>query len=86
MKHYLNWLLQLVVDFWFLASPSSVCYNKPNIQNVITLNTSLCLMSSDAIVSQVLDELGLTMSDELSSKTTRRFFHTFSFVVFVCPF
>lgn len=66
-------------------SPSSLCYNKPDIRNVITLNTSLCLMSSDAIVSQVLDELGLTMSDELSSKTIRRFFHTFSSVVFVCP-
>lgn len=67
-------------------SPSSLCYNKPDTQNVITLNTSLCLMSSDAIVSQVLDELGLTMSDELSSKTTRRFFHTFSSIVFICPF
>lgn len=29
---------------------------------------SLCFMSSDAIVSQVLDELGLNLSDELSSK------------------
>lgn len=73
--HYCNWSY----------SPSSLCYNKPDIKNVINLNTSLFLMSSDAIVSQVLDELGLTMSDELSSKTTQRF-HTFSSVVFVCPF
>lgn len=28
----------------------------------------LCFIFSDAVVSQVLDELGLNLSDELSSK------------------
>lgn len=38
---------------------------------------SLCFMSSDAIVSQVLDELGLNLSDELSSKRIQHTTHSY---------
>lgn len=34
-------------------------------------------MSSDAIVSQVLDELGLNLSDELSSKQIQHTTHSY---------
>lgn len=43
-------------------------------------------MCSDAIVSQVLDELGLTMSDELSSKHIGLFFCLLSSFVFFYMF
>lgn len=60
--------------------------DKPDLQNVLHSNACLRLTYSDAIVSQVLDELGLTMSDELSSKEPPLYFHSLSSVVFFWTF
>lgn len=66
-------------------SPSLRC-DKPDLRNVLHSNACLRLTCSDAIVSQVLDELGLNMSDELSSKETPLYFLSFSSFVFSCTF
>lgn len=69
---------QYLMDIFDLRATTgpnpSLGWDKPELQNVLNLNACLGLVCSDAIVSQVLDELGLNMSDELSSKKIALFF------------
>lgn len=78
-------LLSFDLIKWFIKQSSlksfkEEVYLAPNINTtgrLLIYSPCLCFLHSDAIVSQVLDELGLNLSDELSSKkkkTLLRFF------------
>lgn len=87
-------LLSFDLIRWFIKQSSlksfkEEVYLAPNINTtgrLLIYPPCLCFLHSDAIVSQVLDELGLNLSDELSSKkkkkTLLRFFFFDSLDIF----
>lgn len=80
-------LLSFDLIRWFIKQSSlksfkEEVYLAPNINTtgrLLIYPPCLCFLHSDAIVSQVLDELGLNLSDELSSKKKKNPF-TFFFL------
>lgn len=80
-------LLSFDLIRWFIKQSSlksfkEEVYLAPNINTtgrLLIYSPCLCFLHSDAIVSQVLDELGLNLSDELSSKKKKKPFYVFFF-------
>lgn len=87
-------LLSFDLIRWFIKQSSlksfkEEVYLAPNINTtgrLLIYSPCLCFLHSDAIVSQVLDELGLNLSDELSSKKKKNPFTFFSLTLWIFSF